>query len=147
MSTLKILCLEDDDIDFEIINTELTRSGMEVISKMVDTRESFLAELTSFLPDVILSDHSLPQFNSIEALKICKEHGHNVPFILVTGTVSEEFAVSCLKQGADDYVLKSNLARLSSAIANSMRQRQVETRRRQAETALRKQNEELTKIN
>ncbi|MBT1687649.1 ATP-binding response regulator [Dawidia soli] len=144
---LKILMLEDLQDDVGLIEHALSRDGVPFTSLQVDSRDEFVQALQGFLPDVILSDHSLPQFNSIEALKICKEYGYNVPFILVTGTVSEEFAVSCLKQGADDYVLKSNLARLSSAIANSMRQRQVEIRRRQAEAALRKQNEELTKIN
>jgi signal transduction histidine kinase len=139
--------LEDLQDDVGLIEHALSRDGVHFTSMQVDSRDEFVQALQVFLPDVILSDHSLPQFNSIEALKICKEHGYNVPFILVTGTVSEEFAVSCLKQGADDYVLKSNLARLSSAIANSMRQRQVETRRRQAEATLRRQNEELTKIN
>jgi signal transduction histidine kinase len=144
---LKILMLEDLQDDVGLIEHALSRDGVHFTSMQVDSRDEFVQALQAFLPDVILSDHSLPQFNSIEALKICKEHGYNVPFILVTGTVSEEFAVSCLKQGADDYVLKSNLARLSSAIANSMRQRQVEIRRRQAEATLRRQNEELTKIN
>ncbi|HEU5147261.1 MAG TPA: hybrid sensor histidine kinase/response regulator, partial [Chryseosolibacter sp.] len=100
-----------------------------------------------FQPDVILSDHALPQFNSLEALKICRKRAVNVPFILVTGTVSEEFAVSCLKQGADDYVLKSNMVRLPSAIHNALRQRHHEVKRKKAERTLRKQNEELIKIN
>jgi signal transduction histidine kinase len=102
--------------------------------------------LNEFVPDVILSDHALPQFNSVEALKITRSSS-NVPFILVTGTVSEEFAVSCLKQGADDYVLKSNLVRLPSAIVNALRQRNIELKRKTAEQTLRKQNEELVKIN
>src|SRR6188768_1916461 len=145
MSTLKILCLEDDDIDFEIINTELTRSGMEVISKMVDTRESFLAELTSFQPDVILSDHSLPQFNSIEALSICRKQQSRIPFILVTGAVSDEFAVNCIKRGADDYVLKSNLSRLPSAIRNALKHKANEEAKLLAVSSLATQNIELTK--
>src|SRR6478609_4694806 len=147
MSKLKILCLEDDDIDFEIINEELTKSGMEVISKMVDTRESFLAELTSFQPDVILSDHSLPQFNSIEALSICRKRESRIPFILVTGAVSDEFAVNCIKRGADDYVLKSNLSRLPSAIRNALKHKSTEEAKLLAINSLATQNIELTKIN
>ena len=103
--------------------------------------------LEDFHPDVILSDHALPQFNSVEALAICRKNSLNMPFILVTGTVSEEFAVSCLKQGADDYVLKSNLVRLPTAIINALKQRNVELKRKKAERTLRKQNEELVKIN
>ena len=78
----------------------------------VETREDFIAALESFKPDIILSDHGLPQFNSVQAFKIYMEHGLKIPFILVTGNVSEEFAVNALKLGIDDYVLKTNLSRL-----------------------------------
>jgi signal transduction histidine kinase len=144
---LKILMLEDREEDAGLINRTLTKDGVDYTSQNVDTREEFVKALEQYNPDVILSDHALPQFNSLEALKICKQSGFKGPFILVTGTVSEEFAVSCLKLGADDYVLKSNLARLPSAIFNSLRQRQMESKRKKAESALRKQNDELVKIN
>ncbi len=147
MSILKVLCLEDDDIDFEIINMELIKSGMQVNAKMVDTKESFLNELTSFQPDVILSDHSLPKFNSIEALTICRAKESHIPFILVTGAVSDEFAVSCIKRGADDYVLKSNLSRLPSAIRNALKHKSTEEAKLLAINSLATQNIELTKIN
>ncbi|HEV8515866.1 MAG TPA: hybrid sensor histidine kinase/response regulator, partial [Cyclobacteriaceae bacterium] len=111
------------------------------------TQAEFVASLRDFQPDVILSDHSLPQFNSAEALKICRRAGLQIPFILVTGTVSEEFAVTCLKMGADDYVLKANLTRLPSAIATALKKREEEKKRKIAEKALRQQNEELIKIN
>ncbi len=139
--------LEDREEDAGLINRMLKKDGIDFTSHNVDTRDEFVKALDAFEPDLILSDHSLPQFNSLEALKICQQSGFKGPFILVTGAVSEEFAVSCLKQGADDYVLKSNLARLPSAIHNSLRQRQMELRRRRAESALRKQNDELVKIN
>lgn len=144
---LKVLMLEDIEDDAGLIERALKRDGIAVSARRVDTREDFVEALRTFKPDVILSDHALPQFNSIDALKICKKQESNVPFILVTGTVSEEFAVSCLKQGADDYVLKSNLVRLPSAIFNSIKQKQVEQERRRAERTLRDQNEELVKIN
>ncbi len=147
MSILKILCLEDDEDDFEIINMELKKSGMEVNTKVVDTRESFLHELTTFEPDVILSDHSLPQFNSTEALKICRDRQSHIPFILVTGAVSDEFAVSCIKLGADDYVLKSNLSRLPSAIRNALKQKSAEEAKQIAINSLAEQNGKLLKIN
>jgi signal transduction histidine kinase len=144
---LKILMLEDLQDDVGLIERTLSKQGLSFITKRVDTKEEFSEALVSFNPDVILSDHALPQFNSLEALTICHDKGMHVPFILVTGTVSEEFAVSCLKQGADDYVLKSNLVRLPSAIQNALRQRHHETKRKKAERTLRKQNEELVKIN
>src|SRR3989337_1550799 len=123
------------------------KEGMSFSVKRVDTQDEFTECLQYFQPDVILSDHALPQFNSLEALKICRKQAVNAPFILVTGTVSEEFAVSCLKQGADDYVLKSNMVRLPSAIHNALKQRHHEAKRKKAERTLRKQNEELVKIN
>lgn len=144
---LKILMLEDLPEDMGLIEYFLKKEGLKFMAKRVDSKGDFIEALREFQPDVILSDHALPQFNSIDALTICKKAGVQAPFILVTGTVSEEFAVSCLKQGADDYVLKSNLTRLPSAITNSLRQRQIALKRKKAERALRKQNEELVKIN
>ena len=144
---LKILMLEDVQDDVGLIERILKKQGIPFVSRRVDTRDEFVEALKDFHPDVILSDHALPQFNSIEALKICQKQSLHIPFILVTGTVSEEFAVSCLKQGADDYVLKSNLVRLPSAIFNSIKQKQVEAKRKKAERTLRRQNDELVKIN
>jgi signal transduction histidine kinase len=144
---LKILMLEDLQDDVGLIERTLNKQGISYQTKRVDSKEEFTEALTSFHPDVILSDHALPQFNSLEALNIVQKLALDVPFILVTGTVSEEFAVSCLKQGADDYVLKSNMVRLPSAIQNALKQRHHEHKRKKAERTLRKQNEELVKIN
>lgn len=144
---MKILLLEDLEEDAELIQRTLKKQGLNHEARRVDTREEFSGALDDFKPDVILSDHALPLFNSLEALNICKHKHTDAPFILVTGAVSEEFAVNCLKQGADDYVLKSNLVRLPSAIQNAIRQREHEMKRKSAELALRNQNEELLKIN
>jgi signal transduction histidine kinase len=144
---LKILMLEDVQDDVGLIERVLTRQGVQFVTQRVDTRDEFKNSLLSFKPDLILSDHALPQFNSLEALNICRQEGIFIPFILVTGTVSEEFAVNCLKQGADDYVLKTNLVRLPSAIINSLKQREHEKKRKDAEGTLREQNQELVKIN
>jgi len=146
-SELKILMLEDQEDEAGLIDRVLRKERVQFVRKRVDTREEFINALDEFKPDVILSDHALPQFNSIEALRICLSRKLNVPFILVTGTVSEEFAVNCLKRGADDYVLKSNLSRLPLAIRYALRQHRNEINRQTHEEMLRKQNEELTKIN
>jgi signal transduction histidine kinase len=144
---LNILVLEDQAEDFDLVKYALRKSGLAFESKCVESKDEFINAINTFKPDVVLSDHALPQFNSIEALKICKAMQLNSPFILVTGTVSEEFAVAALKEGADDYILKSNLARLSTAIVNALKQRELENLRRLAEADLRKQNEELKKVN
>jgi len=145
--TLKILSLEDLEEDFFLITHALKKSGMNFIARRVDSKEEFSKALEDFGADVILCDHSLPQFNSNEALRIFHQHKLQIPFILVTGAVSEEFAVSSLKHGADDYVLKSNLARLPNVIDNALKQKEAEQAKVEAAQALARQNEALTKIN
>ena len=144
---LKILVLEDMEDDLELIEYILTDANLKFTTKRVDNREQFISALKRDHVDVILSDHSLPQFNSDEALGIFRESGLKIPFILVTGAVSDEFAVNSLKQGADDYVLKSNLTRLPAAILNAVKQREAEAAKKLANDAMRKQYEELMKIN
>src|SRR3569623_168040 len=112
MHSIKILHLEDIPSDAELVERTLKRSGIEFEKLLVDTRDEFTSALKEFKPDVILSDHSLPAFNSLEALKLLKDSGSNVPFILITATVSEEFAVQVMQEGAADYVLKDRLQRL-----------------------------------
>lgn len=144
---LNILVLEDMEDDLELIEYILTDANLKFTTKRVDSREQFVSALKRDHVDVILSDHSLPQFNSDEALGIYRASGLKIPFILVTGAVSDEFAVNSLKQGADDYVLKSNLTRLPAAIVNAVKQREAEAAKIHANDAMRKQYEELMKIN
>jgi signal transduction histidine kinase len=144
---IKILSLEDLEEDFYLITRALKKSGLDFVAKRVDTKEEFSNSLENFGADVILCDHSLPQFNSNEALRIFHQRNLQIPFILVTGAVSEEFAVSSLKHGADDYVLKSNLARLRNVIDNALKQKESERQKIEAAKALARQNEALIKIN
>ncbi|MEQ9413189.1 MAG: response regulator, partial [Cyclobacteriaceae bacterium] len=144
---LKILILEDVEEDVELVRRELIKEKLSFTLYRVDEKTEYLNGLVEIKPNVILSDHSLPQFNSVEALEISQRLGLNVPFILVTGTVSEEFAVTCLKNGADNYVLKGNLSRLPSAITNALQQKTAEKNRKLAERTLHKQNKMLVKVN
>ena len=144
---LKILMLEDVEEDAGLLDRVLTKEKIKFTRLRVTSREDFIKALSDFEPNVILSDHALPQFNSIEALKITQEQKVDAPFIIVTGTVSEEFAVSCLKRGADDYVLKTNLSRLPSAINHSLRERESMRVRKEQEVSLEKKNADLIKIN
>lgn len=116
---IKILHLEDLASDAELVARELTRAKINFEIKVVEKKADFIAAIKTFVPDIILSDHSLASFDSTEALKIVKQSGSKAPFILVTATVSEEFAVSIMKDGAQDYILKDRLQRLPSAIINS----------------------------
>lgn len=113
---LKILLLEDGQDDVVLIIRALRKSGVVFEARVTDCREGFLQEVTEFSPDIILSDHSLPQFNSIEALRICKDKGLQIPFVLVTGSVPVPFASRLLKTGISGYVLKSDLEKLPSFI-------------------------------
>lgn len=144
---IKILMLEDNKDDVKLIEHTLQRSAVPFVAAHVDTKIEFTNALHSFQPDVILSDHGLPQFNSREALKICMREGSSAPFILVTGTMSDEFAISCLNEGADDYILKSNLSRLPMAIRIAMKSRKLDKLKKEARHALRKQNQELLRVN
>ncbi|HXP49799.1 MAG TPA: response regulator, partial [Bacteroidia bacterium] len=147
---IKILMLEDFIEDADLIERQLTRDKVRFISQRVDTRDEFESAIKQFRPDVILSDHSLPQFNSIAALKIAKEEMPNVPFILVTGSVSEEYAVSCMKAGADDYILKTNLSRLPAAIETSLQKHKLEEENiiiKRLNAEIEKKNSELDYLN
>lgn len=144
---LKILMLEDSEDDAILIKRVLTKEKIDFSDERVDTRDEFVEAINRFKPDVVLSDHGLPGFNSREALRICLREKSNTPFILVTGTVTDEYAVSCLREGADDYILKSNLSRLPSAILGAVKKRKLEKLKREARHALRQQNTELIKVN
>lgn len=113
---LKILLLEDSLSDAELLSRVLEKDELRHAMCIVDTREQFIEQLQQFKPDVVLSDHALPSFNSIEALSLSRSYRPDIPFILVTGTVSEEYAVECMKAGMDDYILKHSLVRLPSSI-------------------------------
>jgi len=144
---LKILMLEDNENDVLLIEHVLQKDNLLFEHICVDTRPEFIEAITRFRPDVVLSDHGLPGFNSREALKLVLKIRPSTPFILVTGTVSDEYAVSCLREGADDYILKSNLSRLPSAIRSAVKRRRLERLKREARHALRSQNDALLKVN
>lgn len=127
--SLRILHIEDIESDAELIDRTLRRSGIAFEKLVVDTKAEYLEALEKFDPDVILSDHSLPAFNSLEALKLLKQREKNIPFILITATVSEEFAVNVMKEGASDYVLKDRLQRLPNAILNAIGKYQSDNER------------------
>ena len=118
--SLKILHLEDSATDAELIRRELKKGSVLFETRVVETKDEFVKALSEYSPDIILSDHSLPSFNSLEALKIVREKGMNIPFILLTATVSEEFAADIMKEGADDYILKDRFQRLPNAVMNAI---------------------------
>ena len=123
---IKVLHLEDLPDDAQLVEHVLRRSNHQFEIKLVDTPGDYETALHEFDPQVIISDHSLPAFNSLEAMTILKNSGLSIPFILVTGTVSEEFAFQAIKQGASDYILKDRLQRLPTAILSALDKVQME---------------------
>jgi len=144
---LKILMIEDNKNDLLFIERVLRKDKLAFVNECVDTLDGFNEALHRFNPDIVLSDHRIPEFNFFDALQICLKEHADTPFLLVTGTVSDEYAISCLKNGVDDYILKSNLSRLPAAIRNAVKKRDLEVLKRKTEGVLRKRNEELQKVN
>jgi len=145
--TLKILMVEDNRDDLELIERALRKGKLSFVNECVDTLDEFSEALFRFKPDIVLSDHGMPEFNSFEALNKCLQEHADIPFILVTGTVSDDYAIACLKNGVDDYILKANLSRLPTAVRSAMKKRGLEKLKKEAEIALRRRNEELLKVN
>ena len=123
--SIRALLLEDMRQDAELILCELKSNGFAVESQIARNREEFLQALKEDKFDVILSDYRLPGWTGLEALEAVKKTGRDIPFVLVTGTLGEEAAVECIKQGVSDYVLKDRLERLPLAIDRSLREKQL----------------------
>jgi CheY-like chemotaxis protein len=135
--TLRILLLEDVPADAALIERHLTKSGLDFVSRRVDTRARFEEALQDFVPDIILSDHGLPGFDGSAALELVKERFPALPVVLVTGSLNEETAVDFIKAGAADYILKDHLTRLPQAIHRALDEKRLREEREQAVAALR----------
>jgi signal transduction histidine kinase len=144
---IKILLLEDSQDDVIIIERLLRKGKISFEKLHVDSRDAYVDALAHFQPDVVLSDHALPGFNSHEALRLAQESIPDTPFILVSGAASEEFATRCLREGAADYIPKSNMAGLPTAIREALRKQKLEKLKYEKQLALKRQNRELVHIN
>ena len=143
---IRILMLEDNASDVELILHRLKVDGLNVLHRVVADEHEFRTALGEFLPQLILSDFSLPRFDGLAALKIARAEAPAVPFVFVSGTIGEERAIDALKTGASDYVLKENLRRLVPAIRAAIRQYEVAKARDVAEDMLRKSESRLQDI-
>ncbi|SKB55405.1 PAS domain S-box-containing protein [Salegentibacter holothuriorum] len=126
---IKILHVEDEPSDALLISHFLQKRKVECEIVVADSRERFLEALNDFGPDIILADHSLPSFNSFEALELLQNLEKPIPVILVTATMTDEFAVSIIKKGAKDYILKDRLERLPTAIESVLKTNRLELER------------------
>jgi len=127
------LLVEDSEMDAELVVYALRRGGFDPIYERVDTPEGMAAALDRQLWDVVIADYSMPRFRSEEALEMLRARGIEIPFISVSGTIGEEIAVSMMKAGAHDYVMKDNLTRLVPAIERELKAAKLRRERRQAE--------------
>jgi len=134
---IQVLLLEDRETDAELLIHELRRAGFDPQWKRVETEPDFLAEIKK-LPDVILSDYSMPQFSGLRAAEILQKSGLNIPFILISGTVGEDVAVEAMQHGATDYLLKDRIGRLGISVARALEQSRLRNERDQAKEALQK---------
>ena len=139
---LRLLLLEDCATDAELILHEVRRAGYAPEWQRVETEADFVAQLDAGW-EIILADYALPQFTGRRALELLQARGLDVPFILVSGTIGEEVAVAAMKSGANDYLMKDQLARLGAAIERELREAAGRRQRRQAEAALRESEARL----
>ena len=140
---LRVLFVEDSLADAFLLERALTRGGFNVVSERVDTAEQMLRALEQREWDLILCDHSMPQFSSPAALKILQEKKLDLPFIIVSGHIEEEMAVSTMDSGAHDDIMKDRLARLVPAVERELREAEVRRARAKSEEELRRAHEEL----
>jgi len=134
--TLRVLILEDNASDYELMKRELCRGGLDATIDWAQDEASFRRALDGQAPDVFLLDHSLPGFDGIRALKLVRERLPDTPVIIVSGVIGEEVAIETLKAGATDYVLKQRLGRLVPVILRALHEAEVVRQRRRAEEAL-----------
>ena len=129
---LNVLFVEDSVADTEIGLLSLEASGLKVLVRRVETESDYLLALRD-PTDIVLSDHSMPAFDAKRALKLLREQGGDIPFIVVSGRIGESAAVDMMKAGANDYVRKDNLERLAPAVRRELGE--AENRRRARFTA------------
>lgn len=134
---LKLLLVEDSDVDAHLLVYELRQAHFDVKMQRVETEEEMRLALAEGEWDAIISDFHLPSFSAPAALTLLRESGLDLPFIIVSGTIGEETAVQIMRSGAHDYLMKGNLNRLAEALRREIREARVREERRQAEVALR----------
>src|SRR5271163_4921799 len=136
MVRVRLLILENEADDAELTLLELKASGFDVEYTLAQDREQFLAALRGGEYDAILADYRLPSWTGLDALKELRASGKDIPFLLLTGTLGEEAAVECIKQGVNDYILKGHLRRLPSALKRALEEKNLRDENTRAHKAL-----------
>jgi diguanylate cyclase (GGDEF)-like protein/PAS domain S-box-containing protein len=143
---IRVLQLEDNPVDAELVLRRLKADGLDVLPRVVADELGFRHAFGDFAPQIILSDFSLRGFDGLSALEIARAMAPATPFIFVSGTIGEERAIEALKRGATDYVLKDNLRRLVPSIKNALRQAEIAQAKELAEDMLRRSESRLQDI-
>jgi len=143
MATLRLLIVEDDVTDAELVVRELRKSGFEPEVRRVAAREAFISSLAEDRPDVIIYDHNLPHFSSSEALQLTQENDLGVPFIIVSHAIGDEEAVALMRGGAADYLLKDRMGRLGESVRHALEQRRLREEHAAARNAIVSLNADL----
>src|SRR3984885_13874565 len=143
---LQLVVVEDNVIDAELVARHLAKAGLDVVMHRVQTESELISALHEKRPDLILSDFSLPQFSGLRALDVARANAPETPFIYVSGTIGEERAIDALRRGATDYVLKTNLSRLSSAVERALREAALKADQRKSEHQRREQEIRLQRL-
>ncbi len=135
--SLRVLIVEDSEDDALLLARHLRQGGYELQSERVDCSEKMRSALEEHVWDLVIADHNLPRFNSADALSLVREMDLDIPFIIVSGSIGEEHAVSAMKAGAHDYLMKNNLVRLVPAVQRELREAENRRAHKQAEQAIR----------
>jgi two-component system, sensor histidine kinase and response regulator len=144
---LRILHVEDSDMDAELIAQAVRKGGFAVTAVVVQTEAAFERQLRAHPPDIVLADYNLPQWKGVEAVEVLRREGLDIPLILVSGALGDVTAVECIKRGVTDYVLKDGLARLPEAIRRALQEKDLLRLRRKAEEDLARKVEQLARSN
>ena len=130
---MRVLIVEDSEDDARLLCSELASAGNELTYKQVDCVSGMRAALQESDWDVVISDHAMPSFSSLEALDLLKQSGKDIPFIIYSGNIGEQVAVSAMRNGAHDYVYKGNGARLIPSIERELKNAAIRRAQKQAE--------------
>lgn len=141
--SLRVLIVEDSEDDTALVLETLKERDFHPVYKRVETPEEMIDALRQSQWDVVVSDYTMPHFNALSAMRLIKEAGLDIPFIIVTGSIGEEIAVRAMKAGAHDYMMKDNLSRLSPAIEREMQEAIRRRQHRQADDELKNSRQQL----
>ena len=147
VETLRVLLLEDNPMDSELTLQELRKGGFNVSADTATNAEEFTRRVQTNQYHIVLADYTLPQWTGMDALHLLRDQSPDTPLILVTGSLGEERAVECLKQGATDYVLKDRISRLPFSVRRALEEKRLRQEHKDAERDLARKVAELARSN